>query len=116
LFLLNRDTGVHMEDITGEFRGLYWRLHIRIPKEEDPSISQQNIKNHNDFQIQYVEGPYCPQDNGSMTQERTYLGKYQFRCQYCQYKIKQSDSRGTLIQNLQETADVQQMLGDRVGS
>lgn len=116
LFLLKQGSGVHMEDITGEFRGLYWRLHIRIPKEEGPSAYQKGTENHSDIQIQYVEGPYCPRDNCSMKQKRTYLGKYQFRCQNCHYKMKKTDSKSTLIHDLQETDHVQKMLDNKVSS
>lgn len=112
LFLLNRDreSDAHIKDITGGFRGLYWRLHIRVPKGKELTEYQHRTASHNDSHIQDVEGPYCPQDQCNMKQERTYFGKYRFRCHYCHYKMKKTASRETLMQDLRETADVQKML------
>lgn len=110
MFLLNigRDSDSHSENITGKFRGLYWQLHIRLPKGQTSGLRETDKaeKTH----LQYVEGPYCPKDQCRMNEEKTYFGKYRFRCHGCQYKTKKTESSVTLMHDIRETADVKKML------
>lgn len=106
----DRNSDVHTENIMEEFRGLYWRLYLRVSDGEVPTTDQRETDKTEKIDIPSIEGPYCPKDECILYQEKTYFGKYRFRCHFCQYHTKKTESSATLIQDLRNTIDVKTLL------
>lgn len=111
MFFLNNDPNISSsEDVTREFRGLHWRFHVHVPQNQELERRQTQASKTKAVQMKYVEGPYCPQEECSMNQKKTYFGKYRFQCPCCSYRISSTENSETLIHDLKKMVDVNKIL------
>lgn len=110
-FLLAKhgDNESHVENITRDFRGFYWQLHINIPGEKALEEHHNRKEKAGEIKIKNIEGPYCPKDGCRMDQEKTYFGKHRFRCHHCHYQKKKTENSDTMMHDLREIVDLKEV-------
>lgn len=95
----------HTEKIIGDFKDFLWHFYVVLPKDSTIEEYQNEEGNIKEAKLDDIRGPYCPNDECKMVQKKTYLGKYKFRCPYCNYRNKTKENDITLINDLKRIFD-----------
>lgn len=85
----------------GEGYGFKWRVHANIKRQD------YRTNEILDIHVGRVDGPYCKNDYREMKVNRTYFGRYKYKCPKCGYKVILLKNKWTLKSDIEDDVEAE---------